>query len=100
MSDEKSDKEPPPWTIRGVEPEIRNALLEAAKREKQTMGEWLNRQGRGMIQSDRQRTRAPVAVTPPSDQVSDTAIIPPTVSLTELVSATREIAAMTDAPRG
>jgi len=97
MSDTKADKEPPPWTIRGVEPEIRNALLEAAKREKQTMGEWLNRQGRALILSDRQRTRAPVPVPAPSDTPSDAA---PMDSLSDLAAAVERLAGIDGVPKG
>ena len=91
------NREPPPWTIRGVAPEIRNALLAAAKREGQTMGEWISRHGRDLILSDRQRARAPVPIPQPSD-TSDAGQTG--ASLAELVTLAKEIAGTEGAPKG
>lgn len=85
--------EPPPWTIRGVDVEIRNAMLNAAKRNNENIGQWLNRVGREMILDDRDATRA-VAV------VSDQPPPPPEVSLVELATAASTLATVADLPRG
>ncbi len=42
-----------PWSIRGVEPEARNAALAAAKRDGLPIGEWLGRAIRSHIQGER-----------------------------------------------
>lgn len=61
MSDGAEDKVLP-WTIKGIPPEMRNAAIAAAKREKQTLGEWMSRAIRSQVQADRQQDRAPVPV--------------------------------------
>lgn len=53
-----------PWTIKGIPPEIRNAAIAAAKRERQTIGEWLGRAIRAQVQAGTQADRAPVPVSP------------------------------------
>lgn len=76
MADQESDDRTPPWTIKGIGPEARNAAIQAAKREKQTIGEWITRAIRSQVQSDRQQDRAPVLVgpvpvVPGTDRASD-----------------------------
>jgi hypothetical protein len=61
MSDRAEDKIAP-WTVKGIPPEMRNAAIAAAKREKQTLGEWISRAIRSQVQADRQQDRAPVPV--------------------------------------
>lgn len=38
-----SDTITPPWTIKGISLEVRNAAIEAARRDRRTQGEWLTR---------------------------------------------------------
>ena len=51
-----------PWTIKGVPPDIRNAIIAHANREKMALGEWIARAGRAYIQSDRNKDKTPVVV--------------------------------------
>ena len=53
-----------PWTIKGIVPEARNAAIAAARRERQTLGEWMARAIRAQVQADHQQTRAPTVVLP------------------------------------
>ena len=60
MADRPDDVRP--WTVKGIGPELRNAAIAAAAREKQTLGEWIGRAIRAQVQSDRQQDRAPAPV--------------------------------------
>jgi hypothetical protein len=64
-----------PWTIKGIDPEERNAAIAAAEREGLTIGEWLKRAIRTQVQADRGSDRAPVPypspVSPQADQKAD-----------------------------
>jgi hypothetical protein len=59
---DQSDQDVKPWTIKGVKPDIRNAIIAHAAREKMPLGEWIERAGRAYIQADRQKDKAPVVV--------------------------------------
>lgn len=63
MSENQSDSVKP-WTIRGVPPEVRNAIIAAADRSDMTVGEWVSRMGLRQIQQEVQASRAPVPVGP------------------------------------
>ncbi|GAB6969239.1 hypothetical protein JCM25156A_32800 [Komagataeibacter kakiaceti JCM 25156] len=67
----ETDNRIAPWTIKGIPPEIRNAAIAAAKREKQTIGEWLGRAIRTQVQADTQADRAPVPVNPQATPQAD-----------------------------
>lgn len=83
MADEQPDQSDRilPWTIKGIEPEARNAAISAAKREKQTLGEWMARAIRNQIQSDRGRERAPAVVGPAVQPAANLAEVERTVAL-------------------
>lgn len=70
QSDDESDQVKP-WTVKGIPPEERNAAMAAAKRDGLHIGPWLVLAIRQKIQSDRQKDRAPVPVTPQSVVRSD-----------------------------
>jgi hypothetical protein len=55
----ESPTEIKPWTIRGIRPEIRNAAIAAAKRDKLELGEWFNRNIPAIIQHIRRQNRMP-----------------------------------------
>jgi hypothetical protein len=61
MADDESDRVKP-WTIKGIPPEIRNAAIAAADREKLAIGAWLGRAILGQVKADRSQDRAPVLV--------------------------------------
>jgi hypothetical protein len=86
MAAEKSDVAP--WTIRGVEPEARNAAIEAAKRADMNLGEWIGRAIRTEIQKEKQGG----ALVPP---VRQEALDSPTglSDVERIVSAMRDLAA-------
>jgi hypothetical protein len=62
---DQPDRGVPPWTIKGVPPEVRYAAVKAAKDAEQTQAEWLSRAIRTLIQHDRQQNRLPVPVGQP-----------------------------------
>lgn len=90
MADQSDDVKP--WTIKGIPPEVRNAGIAAAGREKMTIGEWLARAIRSQVQSDRQQDRAPVVVGPTVRPTADLA------DIERLIAATAELAQATGEP--
>jgi hypothetical protein len=76
-----------PWTIKGVDPEERNAAISAANRLEMTIGEWLKRAIRTQVQVDRNERRdvapsvlalpapPPLAHRPPSSPAAPAAVI-------------------------
>lgn len=84
MADQADDVKP--WTIKGIPPEVRNAAIAAAGREKLTIGEWVSRAVRSQVQSDRQQTRSPVVVGPEVRPEADLA------EIERLIAATAELA--------
>lgn len=61
-----------PWTIKGIPPEVRNAAIAAAAREKQNIGDWIGRAILQTIKADRQTDRAPAPVTQPGLPIGPT----------------------------
>jgi hypothetical protein len=53
---------PKPWTVKGITPEDRNAIIAAAKRDKMAIGDYIVRACRAKIQADRGHTRAPATL--------------------------------------
>lgn len=58
MADHEADKVKP-WTIKGIPPEIRNAAIAAADREKMSIGTWLGRAILAQVKSDHGTQRVP-----------------------------------------
>lgn len=58
MSGKPDTKRAPPWAIRNVTLEARNAATSAAKREGLTLGEWLDRAIRQQIKQERHQSLA------------------------------------------
>ena len=75
-----------PWTIKGIPPDIRNAAISAADREKQAIGEWIGRAILSQVKSDRNQNRAPVVVGPAVRPEVDLA------DIERLIAATAELA--------
>ena len=63
MSDQVDDPAKK-WTIKGIDPDVRNAIISAAKRDDLPIGEWIARAARDAIQADRRRSRAPTVILP------------------------------------
>jgi len=94
-SSDQSDRSIPPWTIKGVPPEIRHAAVTAAKNADQTQAEWLSRAIRTLIQHDRQQNRLPVLVgqpVRPSDPEADLA------EIERLMGVVKDLHGVTSAP--
>ena len=87
MSDQASDNQIKPWTIKGISPEARNAAIAAANRAKQPIGEWMSRAIRSQVQADRQESRAPVPVRPDAAAKSDLGELERLVALTASLSS-------------
>lgn len=81
-----------PWTVKGVTPEIRNAAIAAAGREKMAIGAWLGRAILGQVRADRSQDRAPVAVGPTVRPETDLA------DIERLIAATAELAQASGEP--
>ena len=91
MADEESDRVKP-WTVKGIPPEIRNAAIAAADREKLAIGAWLGRAILGQVRADRSQDRAPVAVGPTVRPETDLA------DIERLIAATAELAQASGEP--
>ena len=85
MADDESDRVKP-WTIKGIPPEIRNAAIAAADREKLAIGAWLGRAILTQVKADRSQDRAPVVVGPKVAPEVDLA------DIERLIAATAELA--------
>ena len=84
MADDEADRVKP-WTVKGIPPEIRNAAIAAADREKMAIGAWLGRAILGQVRADRSQDRAPVAVGPTVRPETDLA------DIERLIAATAEL---------
>lgn len=89
MADNEADQSDgvKPWTIKGVPPDIRNAIIAHAAREKMALGEWIARAGRAYIQSDRQRDKTPAVVGPTVRPQADLAEIERVVAMAAQLAA-------------
>ena len=89
MADDETDQSDAvkPWTIKGVPPDIRNAIISHANREKMALGEWIARAGRSYIQADRQRDKAPMIVGPQVQPQADLAEIERVVAMASQLAA-------------
>ena len=85
MADDESYRVKP-WTIKGIPPEIRNAAIAAADREKMAIGAWLGRAILGQVKTDRTQDRAPAVVGPEVRPEADLA------DIERLIAATAELA--------
>jgi hypothetical protein len=70
-----------PWTIKGVPPDIRSAIIAHAAKEKLSLGEWIERAGRAYIQADRQQDKAPAVVGQHGRPAADLAEVERTVAM-------------------
>jgi hypothetical protein len=80
-----------PWTIRGVEPEVRNAAIAAADRADMNVGEWLGRAIRAQVQAEAQASRAPVRVG--QDSRTDKQRVTPIERVERIAATLRDLAA-------
>ena len=85
MADDETDRVKP-WTVKGIPPEIRNAAITAAEREKSAIGAWLGRAILGQVKADRSQNRTPVVVGPTVRPEADLA------DIERLIAATAELA--------
>lgn len=76
-----------PWTIKGIPPEERNAAISAADREGQTIGEWMRRAIRALVQSDRQKDRTPAPVGLTSAPQSDLSEVERLIAMAQQLAA-------------
>lgn len=77
----------PPWTVKKVPIDVRNAAVAAAGREHQNVGEWVSRAILEKIQADQGRPRVPAVVEQPAPTVAPAAAPQPTFSLADISHA-------------